>query len=109
MTFVKPWILVFSLILLAGCSGPEDKVPLDFLVLHSGSYNDRTLIVEGQVRGLEEPEHYWLEDDRYNRVGLSPDHRVKDYLDQSVRVTGRFQASGEKGRQILVREIEVLE
>jgi len=96
-------------ILLAGCSGAAEEVSLDFLVQHSDSYKGRTLVVEGQVRGIDEPEHYWLEDDSYNRVGLSPDQQVKGYRDQTVRVTGRFQASSDKGRRIRVKQIEALE
>ncbi|SFC07696.1 hypothetical protein SAMN05660443_1455 [Marinospirillum celere] len=109
MKFKTGLVVALFVTLLVGCSGSTDEVSLDFLVLHSGSYDGRTLTVEGQVRGLEEPEHYWLEDDRYNRVGLSPDQEVKPYLDQSVRVTGRFEASGDKGRQIRVHQIEALE
>ena len=107
------WLkLITSLVtvfLLLGCSSGQEEVPLGFLVLHSGSYEGRTLGVKGRVRGLEEPEHYWLEDKHYNRVGLTPGSAVQDYLDQQVRVVGRFQASSDHGRQLHVRAIERLE
>ena len=102
------WVGLLSL-LLAGCSGRGDEVHLSFLVLHSDAYHGRVVTVEGRVRGLEEPEHYWLEDDHYNRVGLSPDQQAQAYLGQQVRVTGRFEAAGERGRQVRLQQIESLE
>ena len=109
MTFKTIWTTSVLVIGLAACSGAAEEVSLDFLVQHSDSYKGRTLIVEGQVRGIDEPEHYWLEDDQYNRVGLSPGLQVKGYRDQAVRVTGRFEASSDKGRQLRVKQIETLE
>ncbi|WP_404419536.1 hypothetical protein [Marinospirillum sp.] len=108
MPFVKSWILVISVVLLLGCSGAADEVSLSFLVEHSTAYSGRNLVVEGQVRGLEEPEHYWLEDSDMNRIGLKPDHRAKTYLDQQVRVTGLFQASPDKGRWLRIKALEPL-
>lgn len=98
--------LLLGLLLLAGCSDTTEKVGLGFLVLHSGSYEGRLVRVEGDVKHLEEPEHYWLEDDHYHRVGLLPKEKAAAYLGQRVQLVGRFHSSGEKGRRIIIQEVQ---
>jgi|AntRauTorcE11897_2_1112592.scaffolds.fasta_scaffold02718_4 hypothetical protein len=109
MSRIKLWIIFMSLALLLGCSSAAEEVSLGFLVEHSGSYSGRTLIVEGTVRGLEDPEHYWLEDSDLNRIALKPHSRAEIYLDQQVRVIGLFQASTDKGRWLRIKTLEPLQ
>ncbi|MBE0508541.1 MAG: hypothetical protein IBX50_17795 [Marinospirillum sp.] len=98
------WMLL--LLLLTGCSNKVEDVPLMFLVTHASSFDGRQVQVSGVVRGLAEPEHYWLEDEQLNRVGLHPASAARAYLDQTVMVTGRFSADRSKGRHL--RGIRVL-
>lgn len=108
MNWIGRCLLAISIAGLLGCSGSSDEVSMGFLVLHSGSYDGRVVTVEGHVRGMEEPEHYWLEDSHYNRVGLRPKHQASSYLDQQVRLVGRFEASSEKGRRIRIQQVQAL-
>ncbi len=103
---VNAAVLLALGLLLLGCSPAQEEVPLGFLVLHSGAYQGKTLVVEGVVHHLEEPEHFWLEDGHYNRVGLSPSTKVEDYLGERVQVIGRFQSSSDLGRKLQVQAIE---
>jgi hypothetical protein len=109
MSRVKLWIIFMILAPLLGCSSAAEEVSLGFLVEHSDSYSGRILIVEGTVRGLENPAHYWLEDSDMHRIGLKPDSRAKKYLARQVRVTGLFQASPGKGRWLRIKTLEPLQ
>lgn len=59
----------------------------------------------GVVRTFEGPRHYWVEDDRLNRVALEPDELVAPLVGQEVRVVGRFDFDDRKGRIIEIEEI----
>lgn len=95
------WLFPIALLLLlTACSQQEEQVSLVFLTTHASSYDGRQVQVRGVVRGLAEPEHYWLEDQQLNRVGLHPASVARAYLDQPVIVTGRFTADRSKGRHL---------
>ena len=97
---IRPFILLLMVLMLTACTWMAEEVPLAFLVTHSSSYDGRQVQVSGVVRGYSKPEHYWLEDEQLNRVGLHPASAARTYLDQTVMVTGRFSADRSKGRHL---------
>ncbi len=92
---------------LSGCSEkPPSEVSAAFLLLHSETYQGRQVILEGWVRGMQDPEHYWLEDDQQRRIALHPAQTAQPFLDQPVRVTGRFNADLQRGRRLSEIQID---
>ncbi len=103
-------LLAAAALLATGCNPLEEprEAPLAQLVALQDDHDGRTVITEGEVKTFEEPRHYWIEDDRLNRVGLVPDEAAREHLGQRVRITGRFHYSAETGRRIEVEEISAL-
>jgi hypothetical protein len=96
----RSFIFLLTVLALTACSRSAEEVSLVFLTTHATAYDGRQVQVSGVVRGLAEPEHYWLEDAALNRVGLHPASAARVYLDQPVTVTGRFSADRNKGRHL---------
>jgi hypothetical protein len=103
--------LTFALLasgLLHGCeAGPDGavEVPLATLAAEPRNFEGRRVVVRGTVRGIEEPLHFWIEDENFNRVQLIPDEAAVPYRDVPVRAVGRFQRGDRGGRELLVEEI----
>lgn len=96
--------------LLVGCGGQEkaSQVPLTMLVSGSADYDDRQVITQGVVRHFEDPLHYWIEDDAFNRVEIFPQQIIAPYLGKSVRVEGHFRYSDSEGRRLTLGDVELM-
>lgn len=101
------WLAIsFATLLLTACgAGAPVQTELSVLVSQQDDFNGRRVIVSGVVRGHDDPEHYWLEDADYNRVGVIPDASVRDWLGERVEVEGRFTRTSDRGRRIDVERI----
>lgn len=93
--------------LLTACGGSSGEVTLEELVNHHGAFEGEVVVTRGTVQTVEEPRHYWLEDDEVNRVGLQPDERVSRLVGEDVIVRGRFSYSRDEGRWIRVDEVTI--
>jgi len=92
---------------LVGCT-PNDTaiaVSLANLAHTPATYEGRLVATEGVVHGLEDPRHYWIEDEDLNRVALLPEDQAADHVGEMVRVVGRFHREERGGRQLLISEI----
>ncbi|SDU04914.1 hypothetical protein [Halopseudomonas salegens] len=102
----------FALGMLVACTETANNEPitvdLPHLVAEHQAYDGRLVTVSGRVAGFDDPEHYWLEDDEYNRVGLLPDDLISDRVGQRVQVTGRFSTSRDQGRRIQLSAVQAL-
>ena len=103
------WLLAGLLlfVLAPACAG-SDTVTLEDLVEYPASYDGRTVVVEGEVATLEDPRHYWIEDDDFNRVGVEPEDDVADHVGERVRVQGTFSYHPDEGRSIRIDEISLV-
>ncbi|WP_114417893.1 hypothetical protein [Marinospirillum perlucidum] len=109
MSLKKLLVTAWILILLGGCSDPQpEEVNLGFLVTHAEGFDRQLIEVEGWVRGWQDPEHYWLEDEAFNRVGLEPEQLARDHLDQQVRIRGSFKTSSARGRSLQIEQLTPL-
>jgi hypothetical protein len=109
---MRPAMLLLAAVLAATVAAcpPRDAepvaVPLSQLVADQDAFDGRLVRTVGVVRSHDEPLHYWVEDDRPNRVELVPHEQVADLVGQEVEVTGRFTFSADRGRVIEVETIE---
>lgn len=102
------FLLLLALLTLSACGSDEaTDVTLAELVANPTAYDGRTVTVRGRVHSFDDPRHYWLEDDRINRVGLLPSKRIAPHLQRHVQVTGRFSFSRDRGRRITVDHVEL--
>lgn len=101
--FAGAWLAVLALV---ACSEAPRELSLQLLASEQGSVDGHLVITHGVVRSFDDPLHYWLEDESLNRVALSPDDAVADYLGEFVEVHGRFHADRERGRRIEVTQIQ---
>lgn len=94
--------------LLAACAdgGVARDVTLAELVERPQAYDGRAVRTRGTVRTFDKPRHYWLEDADINRVGLEPMERIAPHLGREVAVTGLFSYSRDRGRHIMISDIE---
>ena len=93
------------LITLTACSESPQNVTLAELVAHQTQYHDQWVVTSGAVRGFEDPEHYWIEDDQLNRVSVEPQALIQARLGEQVQVSGRFLYSPQEGRRITAAEL----
>lgn len=93
--------------IVAGCGGREETqaVPLDDLVRFAERYDGQRISTSGVVRTHDTPEHYWIEDDKLNRVEVRPMARVEDLVGKTIRVQGAFSYSRDTGRVIRAEEV----
>lgn len=89
---------------LAAC-GDAGPVTLAQLTDQQAAFDGSEVVVEGRVAMIDDPRHYWIEDDDFNRVGLQPPDAVSDLVGEQVTVQGTFTYSPEAGRSIRVNEI----
>lgn len=95
-------------ILIGACernSASADAVTLDELVRFAERYDGERVSASGTVHTHPEPEHYWIEDDKLNRVAIEPDAAVKDLVGEAIRVEGAFHYSRDTGRIIEVETV----
>lgn len=99
---------LFSLILLAGCASDDSPmtVSLEQLVAMASGYEGQIVRTRGVVRTFDEPLHYWIEDDDYNRVGLVPHDMVAHLVGETLWVEGRFHFVEGEGRRISLNSVE---
>ena len=95
------------MLLLAGCDYRDapQGAPLRALAAEPESYQGSLVATSGVVRGFDDPEHYWIEDDDLNRVALKPVENVEAHLGKRVRVTGVFHYQENAGREIELESI----
>ena len=94
-------LLALILAALAACSNREAvEVPLDQLVAQQAAWDGRTVVAVGTLRSHPDPEHYWIEDDRYNRVELAWTDDLAPYLGRRLAVRGLFHYDPDEGRRI---------
>ncbi len=101
------WVALLVLVFAPACAD-SDAVSLAELSDRQASYDGRTVVVEGRVAMIEDPRHFWVEDDDFNRVGIEPGERVADHVGEQVRVRGMFSYSPDEGRSIRVEEVTLV-
>jgi hypothetical protein len=101
--------LVLLCVLQSACTGGESvEVPLSALTADPQRFDGRQVSTRGTVRGIEEPLHFWIEDERFNRVQLLPPEAVQPFVGQEVRVVGRYSYTRREGRRLQVHRLEAL-
>ncbi|WP_194756692.1 hypothetical protein [Aliidiomarina indica] len=101
-------ILLFAvMVLLTACSPEPRNLELHVIVAEAHTLDSQVVTTRGTVRMYADPEHYWIEDDALNRVGLHG-MDVSSYVGSDVEVTGRFSVSRERGRHLEVTDVMVL-
>ena len=98
-----PLALLFLMLPACGDAGPE--ISLERLTQEQAARDGETVVVEGVVASHDDPRHFWIEDDDFNRVGLEPEGRVADHVGERVRVRGAFSYSPDTGRSIRIEEL----
>jgi hypothetical protein len=94
-------LLALTLAALAACNDREPvEVALDQLVAQQAAWDGRTVVAVGTLRSHPDPEHYWIEDDRYHRVELAWADDLAPYLGRRLAVRGLFRYDPEEGRRI---------
>lgn len=98
-------------VMLSACGGEEtaSEVPLMVLASQPASHDGQLITTQGVVRHLEEPSHYWIEDEQLRRVAVEPDDLIAPHLGETVKVTGRFHYAPEEGRSLRLQQVEPLE
>lgn len=110
-TLNRRWVASVALLmaaLLGACSETIREIPLATLVEQQADYDGQTLTTTGTVRTFDEPRHYWVEDDNFNRVAIEPDEAVSELVGERVRVTGEFSADRVRGRILVASEVAVI-
>lgn len=109
----RPWragLLLSGLLLVqAGCvqgDGEPAVVTLAQLAAASDSFDGELVSTRGVINMHDDPRHYWIEDDEFNRVQLLPKDTAAPHVGAEVRVIGRFSASLDDGRRIDLDRIE---
>lgn len=95
-------------LVLAACGNGAPQLSLQVLAEYQQGYDGRTVVTEGTVRHFDDPLHYWIEDEDLNRVAITPDSAVAEYVGQRVRVQGVFSASRSTGRVIAAEAVSKL-
>lgn len=101
-------VLAVTLIAAQSCKAEPSRVSLATLVAEQEKYEGRTVETSGVVKRFgDEPAnlHYWLEDDRSNRVGLEPPEAAARWLDREVVVVGKFEFHEARGRFLAVQRV----
>lgn len=98
------------MLLLAGCDYRDapQGAPLRALAAEPESYQGSLVATSGVVRGFDDPEHYWIEDEALNRVALAPMETARDHLGQRVQVVGTFHYDPGRGRWLEIRAVSPL-
>ena len=95
------FLLLAALGTVAACGGREAvEVTLAQLVAQQDAYAGRTVVAVGTLRSHPDPAHYWIEDDRYNRVEVAYGDDLAPYLGRRLAVRGLFRYDSDEGRRI---------
>lgn len=94
-------------VLLTACGTNSGAVSLETLVDMQVEYNGERVATRGVVRTYEKPRHYWIEDDKLNRVALQPEDQLPALVGRTVRVVGKFSYSPSTGRIITIEHMEL--
>lgn len=102
---VLPGVAVLFLLLAACGGGGIRDVTLGQLVADESEYDGDQVRLRGTVVGFENPEHYVVEDERSNRVQVTPLEDIAPFEGMEVEVSGRFTFSEVRGRQLVLEEV----
>lgn len=107
-TLMKPlFAAALCAILLTACGTNSGSVTLETLVDMQSEYNGERVATRGVVRTFDNPRHYWIEDDKLNRVALQPEDKLPPLVGRTVRVVGQFSYSPSTGRIITIEQMEL--
>lgn len=102
-------LLPALLLVACGEADPEPvELRLEDLVRFAERYDGRRVATTGVVRAFADPEHYWIEDARLNRVEVRPKSEVGSLVGKTVRIAGRFHRSADGVRFIRVEVIRIV-
>ena len=95
-------------LVIAGC-GERDaqEVSLAALVAAQQDFDGRRVIVNGTLRTFDEPRHYWIENEKPERVALTGAGDLSARVGEDIEVHGRFHYDRQKGRRVEVSKVEV--
>ena len=82
------------------------RVSLAALVAAQQDFDGRQVIVNGTLHTFDEPRHYWIENDKPDRVALMGAGDLSGRVGEDVEVHGRFHYDRYKGRRVQVSKIE---
>jgi len=93
-------------LVLVGCSdrGPQ-QVSLAALAVAQQDFDGRRVIVTGTLRTFDEPRHYWIENDKLDRVALKDAGDLSGRVGENIEIHGRFHYDRKKGRRVYVSKI----
>ena len=101
--------VLLSLLLSACGAGEPIETTLSALSRASGDFSQKHVRVSGTLRTFPDPRHYWIENDRLERVALEGDEDLEQALahrvGQTIQVRGTFYYDSKKGRRIRVKEL----
>jgi len=107
-TLMKPLIAAaLCAVLLTACGTNSGSVTLETLVELQQEYNGERVATRGVLRTFESPRHYWIEDDKLNRVALLPEDQLPPLVGRAIRVVGKFSYSPSTGRIITIEQMEL--
>ncbi|MEW6645903.1 MAG: hypothetical protein AB1450_01725 [Pseudomonadota bacterium] len=95
------------MLLLTACGTNSGSVTLETLVDMQREYDGERVATRGVVRTFDNPRHYWIEDDKLNRVALLPEDQLPPLVGRAIRVVGKFSYSPSTGRIITIERMEV--
>lgn len=101
-----------ALVVLVSC-GSGESAPVELrlaeLVRFADRYHGEVVATTGVVHTFDQPEHFWIQDDRMNRVLVEPQSAIAGLVGRRVRVVGRFEHDAETGRRIEAETVVVVE
>jgi hypothetical protein len=100
-------VLTLALIsLIAGCGGRDaQQTSLSALAAAQQDFDGRQVIVSGTLRTFAEPRHYWIENDKLDRVALEGGDNLAGRVGDVVEVHGRFHYDRREGRRLFVTKL----
>lgn len=90
---------------LGACSDAARTVSLAELRETPERYAGSTVAVSGTLRSFDDPEHFWVENDALDRVGLEGGENLRALVGWTVEVRGTFRYDRSAGRRIEVTAI----
>ena len=105
-------LVLLALAAVAGCGpGAPEELTLAELAFTAEDHDGSVVETVGVVREFTVEEHdaledhFVIEDDAHNRVELVPHEAVEGFVDEQVRVVGRFTYDETSGRLLEVEDI----
>lgn len=102
MGFRKSLVLV-AVLLLVGC-GDSAPVTTSLSVLTNAQrdFDGQNVIVSGTLRTFDQPRHYWIENESFDRVALEGADDLTPWVGRTIEVRGTFLYDPAAGRRIEV-------